>query len=46
MAIGNDNLERLESSFKQELTELSRESELTRARTLARGRAYARLAGA
>ncbi|HYQ18595.1 MAG TPA: hypothetical protein VEQ58_22620, partial [Polyangiaceae bacterium] len=39
-------LERLDSSFKRELSELSRESELLRTRTLARGRAYARLAGA
>lgn len=39
-------LERDETAAKQELTDLSRESELLKARTLARGRAYARLARA
>jgi septal ring factor EnvC (AmiA/AmiB activator) len=41
-----DRLERLESSIKQQLAELSSEAELLKARTLARGRAYARLARA
>ena len=39
-------LERQEAAAKQELGELARESELLRVRTLARGRAYTRLAGA
>ncbi|HXK18754.1 MAG TPA: peptidoglycan DD-metalloendopeptidase family protein [Polyangiaceae bacterium] len=39
-------LERDEATAKQQLSELSRESELLKARTLARGRAYARLARA
>jgi murein hydrolase activator len=39
-------LERQEQAAKQELADLARESELLKARTLARGRAYARLAGA
>jgi len=39
-------LERDEAAAKQELADLSRESELLKARTLARGRAYARLARA
>lgn len=39
-------LERLETGTKQQLAELGRESELLKARTLARGRAYARLARA
>ncbi len=40
------SLERQESSAKHELAELSRESEVLKATTLARGRAYARLARA
>jgi murein hydrolase activator len=40
------SLERDEATAKQELADLSRESELLKARTLARGRAYARLARA
>jgi len=39
-------LERDEAAAKQELADLSRESELLKARTLARGRGYARLARA
>ena len=39
-------LERDEAKAKQELSDLARESELLKARTLARGRAYARLARA
>ncbi|MES1184138.1 MAG: peptidoglycan DD-metalloendopeptidase family protein [Myxococcales bacterium] len=39
-------LERDEAKAKQELADLARESELLKARTLARGRAYARLARA
>jgi len=39
-------LEREEASLKQQLDELTRESALLKARTLARGRAYARLARA
>lgn len=39
-------LERQETAAKQELAELGRESELLKARTFARGRAYARLARA
>jgi septal ring factor EnvC (AmiA/AmiB activator) len=39
-------LERDEAKAKQELAELAHESELLKARTLARGRAYARLARA
>jgi septal ring factor EnvC (AmiA/AmiB activator) len=39
-------LEREEAGAKQELAELSRQSELLKARTLARGRAYSRLARA
>jgi len=39
-------LERQEAAAKQQLDELARESELLKARTLARGRAYARLARA
>jgi septal ring factor EnvC (AmiA/AmiB activator) len=51
-ALGGDverelsQLERQEAAAKQELADLSRESELLKARTLARGRAYARLARA
>jgi murein hydrolase activator len=40
------SLERDEAKAKQELAELSREGELLKARTLARGRAYTRLARA
>jgi septal ring factor EnvC (AmiA/AmiB activator) len=40
------NLERDEAKAKLELADLSRESELLKARTLARGRAYTRLARA
>ncbi|HYJ08452.1 MAG TPA: peptidoglycan DD-metalloendopeptidase family protein [Polyangiaceae bacterium] len=39
-------LERSEASVRQELERLSRDSDVLRARTLARGRAYARLARA
>jgi septal ring factor EnvC (AmiA/AmiB activator) len=39
-------LQRQETATKQELSDLTRESELLKARTLARGRAYARLARA
>ena len=39
-------MERDEAGIKQQLDELSRESELLKARTLARGRAYSRLARA
>ena len=39
-------LERDEANLKQQLADLSRESELLKARTLARGRAYSRLARA
>jgi septal ring factor EnvC (AmiA/AmiB activator) len=40
------SLERDEAKAKRELSDLARESELLKARTLARGRAYARLARA
>jgi len=40
------SLERDEAKAKQELSDLARESELLKARTLARGRAYSRLARA
>ena len=39
-------LERDEAKAKQELSDLARESEILKARTLARGRAYTRLARA
>lgn len=41
-----DELERREAAVKQELAALARDSEVLRARTLARGRAYSRLARA